>query len=518
MEKARNPWFVAAVLAALVSSTGSALGEETSAGVPGKPEEPAPTAGQVMVLSLQESVLLGLKNNLDIVIEGFNPKIRAADITAAKAVFDPAAFAEVSFTNTRTPGRSALSQRGTNVNQDLDFNVGVRQDLPTGGNYELRANNTRNFNNAVFFTQAGNGTAYTSDLTLTLTQPLLKNFGVDVNRVEIKIAQNEREASLDRFRQTTMDVITQVQNAYWDLVFTLENLKVAERSLRVARELAELNRARVRAGVAAPVEITQAQAEVAAREAGVVVAEKQVRDAEDSLKVVLNIPKEGAWGGAILPTDPASFSPVTPNLSGAVADALRKRPEYRAAKVDIANRELTVRLARNQLLPDISFQGSVGLNGLSAEDPSLGKDLDVLGSGKFLNYSAGFVLTVPLGNRAARAEFIKAKLERDQARVSLRNLALQITAEVREAVRRIEANAKVVDNTRATRVLREEQLRIEQKRLEAGVSTTFEVLRFQRDLAVAQSAEVRALTEYKKSIANLDRAQGVVLEKHRIRM
>ncbi len=202
----------------------------------------------------------------------------------------------------------------------------------------------------------------------------------------------------------------------------------------------------------------------------------------------------------------------------AVAEALRHRPEYEVAKVDLSNRELTLRFARNQLLPDLSFQGSVGLNGLDATDPSYGDNLSELGSGNFFHYSAGLVLTIPLGNRQARAEFRRARLEREQAQVALRNLELEITAEVREAVRRIERDAKLVENTRAARVLAEEQLRIEQKRLEAGVSTTFEVLRLQRDLSVVQSAQVRAVTDYSKAIANLDRARGLVLEKHRIQM
>ncbi|MCZ6480359.1 MAG: TolC family protein, partial [candidate division NC10 bacterium] len=317
---------------------------------------------------------------------------------------------------------------------------------------------------------------------------------------------------------TIMDVVTQIQDVYWDLVFTIEDLKVEQRSLRLAQELAEVNRARVRAGVAAPVEITQAETDIAAREARVTEAEKRMRDAEDRLKVVLNIPKEGEWGGAVHPADPARFSPITPDLPGAVADALRMRPEYEVAKIQVTNRELDLRFTRNQLLPDLSFQGSVGINGLSALDPSYGDALDDLGSGNNFSYSAGLVITIPLGNRAARAEFIKAQLEVQQAQVSLRDLEFEITAQVREAVRRVKADAKLVAEIRAARELAEEQLRIEQIRLEAGVSTTFEVLRFQRDLAVAQSAEVRSLTNYYKSIANLDRVRGVVLEKHRIQM
>jgi outer membrane protein TolC len=346
----------------------------------------------------------------------------------------------------------------------------------------------------------------------------LKNFGVDVNRTQIKIAKNEQEISVDRFRETTMDVITQVQDAYWELVFTLEDLKVAQRSLDLARELANLNRARVRAGVAAPVEVTQAETDIAAREAAVTVAEKSVRDAEDRLKVILNIPKNGEWGGAILPSDPARFSPVALDLPGAVAEALSKRPQYAVAKIDLSNRELNLRLARNQLLPDLSFQGSVGVNGLSALNPAYGNALDKLGTGDYYTYSAGVVFSFPLGNRAARAEFLKAQLGVAQAQTAVQDAELQITAQVREAVRRIEADAKLVDQTKAARVLAAEQLRIETKRLEAGVSTTFEVLRFQRELAATQSAEVRALTNSNKSLANFDRVRGVTLEKNQIQM
>lgn len=517
MRKVGN-WIVLVTLGVLVTSPGAALGQEESAGVSGTAHEVTLAPGQVIVLSLQESILMGLRNNLTIAIDGFTPKIRAADVTAAQAVFDPTAFAELNFASSKTPPRNILAGARDNQNQDFDFNVGLRQDLPTGGSYELRFDNDRNWNNSAFFTSVGTQTAYISDLSLTVVQPLLKNFGVDINRTQIKIAKNDQEASLDRFRQTTMDVVTQIQEAYWELVFTLEDLKVAQRSLDLAKELADLNRARVRAGVAAPVEVTQAETDIAARQAGVTLAQKAVKDAEDRLKVILNIPKAGEWGGAILPADPAQFSPIIADLPGAVADALSKRPDYEAAKIDLNNRELTFRLARNQLLPDLSFQGSVGLNGLSAIDPSYKDDLNRMTSGDFYSYSAGVVLSIPLGNRAARAEFVKAQLGVEQGRVAIRDLELQITAQVREAVRRVDVDAKLVQETNAARMLAAEQLRIEQKRLEAGVSTTFEVLRFQRDLAATQSAEVRALTNYNKSLANFDRVRGVTLEKHHIQM
>ncbi|MFQ5657524.1 MAG: TolC family protein, partial [Candidatus Methylomirabilales bacterium] len=306
--------------AVLICGVAAAQGEEKSTEMTVSPEKITPKPGKAMILSLQESILVGLKNNLAISIEGFNPKIREADVTAAKSVFDPSAFSEIGFDSRMERNRSALAGVLVSENQDLAWNFGLQQELPTGGSYELRFDNNRNFNNAQFFSVMGVDlkTAYKPELNLSVTQPLLKNFGVDIKRVRIKIAQNEQEISVDRFRETVMDVVTQVQEVYWDLVFALEDLKVEKRSLRLARELGELNRARVRAGVAAPVEVTQAETDIAAREALVTAAEKRLRDQEDRLKVVLNIPKQGEWGGAILPADPARFSPITPVLADAV--------------------------------------------------------------------------------------------------------------------------------------------------------------------------------------------------------
>jgi outer membrane protein TolC len=183
--------------------------------------------------------------------------------------------------------------------------------------------------------------------------------------------------------------------------------------------------------------------------------------------------------------------------------------------LDIENRELSARLTRNQLLPDLSLTASLSTNGAGGR---YGGDVSELGSSHFVSYSVGAILTVPLGNRAAESSYVKAKLGVDQARTSVKQLELQIIQQVREGVRRIEADAKRIEANRAARALAEEQLRVEQRRLEAGVTTTFNVLSFQRDLAVAQANEIRAIADYNKSQANLEKVRGTVLERHKIEM
>jgi outer membrane protein TolC len=463
-----------------------------------------------MALSLKDSIALALKGNLDIAIETFNPQLRDQDSTGEKAAFDPSAFMELTRSDNRLPPTMNLLT-GQRVLSDLfDFNTGLRQKVPTGGTYELRFNNEY-----LHVPSAATKKGFISKLALTLTHPLLKNAGFEANETGIRLATNNQAISREQLRLKVSDIATNVQNAYVELVFARENLAVQQRSLRLARDLVTLNKARVRAGVAAPVEVTQAEAQEAARVQDVIVAEKTVRDAEDSLKVIMNLPAAGDWGQEIQPTQSLTFDPKAVNLAESIQRSLENRFEYKSAKLDIENKELSIRLTRNQLLPDLSLSGTVSTNGFGA---SYGDNMGGVGSGEYVSYSVGVILTVPLGNRAAEASYTKARLTAEQARTSLKQLELQIVQQVREAVRRLDADAKRVEANRAARALAEEQLRVEQRRLDAGVTTTFNVLSFQRDLAVAQANEIRAIADHFKSLANLEKVRGTVLEANQIEM
>jgi len=471
---------------------------------------PRAAGGGAMALSIKDSIAIALKNNLDITIEGFNPRLRDQDLTFEKSAYDPSAFLELTRSDNRLPATLSLLT-GQRVLSDLfDFNTGLRQKLPTGGTYELRFNNEY-----LHVPRSSPNSGFISELGLTLTQPLLKNFGFEANETNIRIATNNQSISREQLRLRVSDITTQVYNAYVELVFAIQNLEVQRRSLRLAQDLVTLNKARVRAGVAAPVEVTQAEAQEAARVQDVILGEKAVYDTEDTLKVILNIPAGGSWGQEIQPSDSLSFEPKPINLEETIRQALENRYEYKSAKLDIDSKELNVRLTRNQLLPDLSLAGSVSTNGFGTSN---GQDMSSVGSTDFISYSVGVVLTVPLGNRAAEATHTKARLTVDQAKTSLKQLELQIVQQVREAVRRVEANAKRVDANRAARALAEEQLRVEQRRLEAGVTTTFNVLSFQRDLSAAQANELRAVADYVESLANLERVRGTVLEANQIQM
>ncbi len=475
----------------------------------GPGQAPAVPPSGVLPLSIRDSIALALKNNLDIAIEGYNPPQRAQALINEQAVFDPSAFLELTRSDNRVPFGAQIIQGARTFADFWDYNTGLRQKLPTGGTYELRFNNEYNNASSIGSTQ------FISKFGVTLTQPLLKNFGFEPTETNIRIATNNQSISREQLRLRVSDIVTNVQNDYAELIFAIQNLEVQRKSLQLARDLVTLNSARVRAGVAAPVEVTQAEAQEAAGVQNVILAEKAIQDAADTLKVILNLPVSGGWGQEIQPTDTLSFQPKSFNLDESIQKALENRYEYKSAKLDIQNKELSVRLTRNQLLPDLALTGSVFTNG--AGNP-YGSDISTMGSSHFVSYSVGVILTVPLGNRGPRASYVNAKLVEDQAKTSLKNLELQITQQVREGVRRVEANAKRVDANRAARVLAEEQLRVEQRRLEAGVSTTFNVLQFQRDLTQAEANELRSIADYFEALVNLDHVQGTVLEANRIEM
>jgi outer membrane protein TolC len=472
----------------------------------GPPSGPVP-------LSLADSIAVALKNNLDITIEGYNPRLREQDLIASEAVFDPSAFFELTRTDRRFPASTSFFASGANTTDTWDFNTGVRQTLPTGGTYELRFNN-ETIHPADALT--GSTRAWASRPVLTLTQPLLRNFGFEANETNIRLATNNRSIAQEQLRLRVSNVTIQTYNAYVELIYAYEFLEVQRRSLQLARDLVTLNTARVRAGVAAPVEVTQAEAQQAAQVQNVILAEKAVQDAQDNLKVILNLPTSGgSWVQEIRPTYTLTFQPQTVSLDAAIQAGLENRYEYKSAKLDIQNKELSLRLARNQLLPDLSMTGSVSTSGIGS---SYGSDLQGVRSGDFVSYQVGLILTVPLGNRAANANYNKANLTLEQSKASLKQLELQIVQQVREGVRRVDANAKRVDATRAATVLAAEQLRVEQRRLEAGVSTTFNVLQFQTQLATAQANEIRAVADYYEALANLDSVRGTVLQTYKIEM
>ncbi|MBH0179625.1 MAG: TolC family protein [Nitrospira sp.] len=264
------------------------------------------------------------------------------------------------------------------------------------------------------------------------------------------------------------------------------------------------------------VDVLQAETAVASRVEQVLVAERTIRDQGDQLRRLLNPSEEDLRQDILItPTD----SPVTAlepiSLQETIDVAIDQRPEIIQAKKNVESGELNQQFARNQLLPTLSFQGTVGLAGLGSD---YGDSFNKQFSGDFYNYGAGLVLSYPLGNRAAISTYNKRQLEAQNAEITLIRARQQVIFGVREAVRRVQTDFKRIETTRSARIMAEKQLQAEQERLKVGMSTTRFVLDFQRDLATAKGNELRATVDYNKSLSNLARHKATTLDRYNLQL
>jgi len=473
-------------------------------------------------IALVDAAIRALKSNLDITISRQTKESRLSDIVVEQAKFDPTLSVNGQYLRTVNPlNRPVFGGTQSNLTEITIFDqrnssvtVDAQTNLVTGGNLDLNYSPAyTNVNPAVAQGFLFNP-AWTGGLAMTLTQPLLRNAGLDVNKTFIRIAQNNAAVEEHVFRDRVLTVLATVEQTYWELVFANENLKVAEAALKAAQNLLAENRAKAKAGVMSIVDVLQAEAAVASRVEQILIAEKSIRDQEDQLRRLLN-PGENELREdlRLTPQDPPAVALQPISLQEAIDIAIERRPEIVQAKKNVDSSELNTNFAKNQLLPTLSFQGTLGLAGLGG---NLGSSVNSNFSGDFYNYGAGLVLSYPLGNRSAWSTYNKRQMEGRNAQVSLVSVRQQIIVGVREAVRRVQTDFKRIETTRSARIMAEKQLQAEQERLKVGLSTTRFVLEFQRDLATAQGNELRAIVDYNKSLSNLERHKATTLDRYNL--
>ena len=483
-----------------------------------------PPAERRETLSLADAALRALQHNLDINISRHTKESRLADIVIEQAKFDPTFSINGQYNRVASPlNRPVFGGTGGTLNNITTFDqrtnsvtVDATQSLITGGSVNLNYSPSRtNVNQDVARGFLFNP-SWTGGLGVTLTQPLLRNAGIDVNKTFIKVAQNNADVEQHVFRDRVLTVIASVEQTYWEVVFANENLKVAQAALKAAEELLATNRAKSKAGIMSIVDVLQAEAAMASRVEQVLVAERTIRDQGDQLRRLLNPSEEDLrHDSLIIPTD-APLTVLEPiSLQETIDIAIDQRPEIIQAKKNVDSGELNQQFARNQMLPTLSLQGTMGMAGLGGD---YGESFTRNFSGDFYNYGAGLVLSYPLGNRAAISTYNKRQLEAQNAEVALIRARQQVIVGVREAVRRVQTDFKRIETTRSARIMAEKQLQAEQERLKVGMSTTRFVLDFQRDLATARGNELRATIDYNKSLSNLARHKATTLDRYNFQL
>jgi outer membrane protein TolC len=484
-------------------------------------------------MTLDDCIVGALKNNLGLAVEVFNPQLADISVTQAKEKFVPNLYFGINKQETNQPSFSWI-EAGDQVQQKYrDYYGQLTQELPSGGRFQMTLFSYQTDTTARFQTI---NPRFGSQLRFDITQPLLKDFGLKTSQREIIIAKNNTVISEIQLNQTLLDIIYNVEEAYWNYVGSIEYYKVMERSLELAQDLLEKNTREVEVGMLAPIEVLSARSEVARREADILQAESMIRGSEDRLKTILNLSaKEDIDMTKIVPTDTPTFEERTVNLEEALSMGLQLRPDLQTIRTDLKNKDLDLSFAKNQLLPELNFEASLWSPGLSGtqiifeDDNPLtgniigtvpGKASDALRDAfhfRYKNWNLGFTFSIPITSIITRAQYAQARVSLDQAQVRLQDQEQQAFLEIRDAVRNVQISYKQVQAYKIARELAQEKVDAEQKKLRVGLATNYEVLLHQRDLTDAQSSELRAIIDYNLALAALDRALGTTLEKKNIK-
>ena len=472
---------------------------------------PAPALSSTRTITLDECISMALSHNLDVQIERFSPWLAQYDLSIARGGYDPVLTASAQHDYSETGTRlltGNLSIPGTK-SDDNSFMSSVAGSLPWGMTYSLQANakdtygrsSTNNFENT-------SGTA-----SLSVTQPLLKNFWFNNTRLTILVSKNRIKYSEQALRQQIINTVSAVETAYYELIFARENVKVQERGLQLAEQLLSENKKRVEVGVLAPLDEKQAESQAAARRADLVAAQLAEHTAHNTLKKLVTDDYAASYGVTFQPGEALVAMSQTFNLQESWKLGLRQRPDLLEAKLDVERSGLQLKYYKNQVFPQLDVFGSYGFSGSKREFSGAIEDIR---GGDLPLYTYGVQLSIPLSNVAARNTYKKGKVTVQQGLLTVKKIEQDVMVQIDDAIRTAQSAFERVDATHQARLYAEAALEAEQKKLENGRSTSFNVLSLQSTLTAARSAEIRALADYNEALTALAQNEASTFERRKI--
>jgi HAE1 family hydrophobic/amphiphilic exporter-1 len=530
--------------------------------------------GKIVKWTLRDTVLAALEKNVDIELQRENVRLMQYDLISAYGVYDPVTTSRILYNKSESPNSFRFSGSSANsINSDtLTYNFGATKNIERWGSFL-----TANFNNSRSVTNTNNlTTQYSPSLQFTITQPLFKNFKTDPNRHLIQVTKKRLDLTDAQFRQRVIEIISQVQQAYWDLSLAIRSEEVARDSVKLAETQLNNNKRQVEVGTMAPIEIVSAATQLESRRQQVFQAMNQVSVAENTLKqFVANGPNDDIWTSQIDPVEPFEIQPVSVPVSEALDAALKNRPEIKQQNLQKEINKIDVDFFRNQAKPQIDLIGSYGTNGLGGTplistspncatpiaDPAnpgkfvcagvipqlqgntlvpavattpfnpavvnpapvadqfiggYGTALSNLFKNEFRTWTVGVQFNFPLRNRTAKANLGKALETERQIDLQTRQVLQGIEVEVRNAVQTVELTKMRIEAAKAATEYARQQLVGEEKRFAAGLSTTFFILDRQNQLTQAQLTEVQAKGDYNRAIAQLQRVMSTTLSSNSI--
>ena len=488
-------------------------------------------------MSLSECLSQALENNLDLAIAKKDPEIAGLNVTFQKAAFDPLLGASAGYStvtrnssNTTTvvnpPGAPVTTNQGDKTVAET-LNANVSQTLNFGMEYGVRllGSTSPGISGEVFqpsfplLYSFDNDRPYTWGYGVNFRLPLLRGFGRQVNEASLLVAQHNLNISDDELKRRAELTIQSTENAYWDLLAAREAEKVAKQALELSQELFELNKKKVEVGTLAPIEITQAEANVASNVEGTIRTKQAVQNAEDNLRRLLAIPEnDPLWTKTILPTEKPKSEPTTTDQNEAIQIAYERRPEIVSAKEEIQIAQVNQAAAQNGVKHGLDLQADWArthseASGLytytfPAQPPYTVDSVNRTSP----DWSVALVYSYPFGNRAAKSNLAVAKLNTEKSEIALESAKQDVRVDVRRSARAVESGYERVVASRKNTELQTKKLDAEQKKFDNGMSTSFEVFTFQTDLRNAQLSLIQALLDYNKALTDLERAKGTLLK------
>jgi outer membrane protein TolC len=463
-------------------------------------------------MSLQECIQSALQHNFDVQIERYNPQISLYNLNAAYAGFDPTFNISGQHKYNVQPG-GGFNQFSTNSiparATDADsFNSGIAGTLPEGLQYNFTGN-------IADTTSTANPESTAGSIGVQLTQPLLKDFWIDSTRLNIRVAKNRLKFSEQGLRQQIITSVTAVANAYYELIYAQENLKVQQEALDLSQTQLDQDKQRMQIGTLAQLSVQQDEAQVAQNQANLITAQSTLETDQNTLKNLITDDYVKWHDTDIQPTETLAAPLQLFDLQDSWSKGMTQRPDLLEARLNVEQEGIQLKFYQNQLFPQLDLIGTYGYNGASKEYSGT---IDQWNQGNAPFFSYGAQLSVPLSSVGPRNQYKSSKATLQQVVLQLKQFEQNVMVQIDNAVKQAQSAYQSVDATKQARIYAEDALDAEQKTYAVGKATTFDVLQLQNNLTSARGQEIRSLANYEEALANLDAQEGSTLEKNNINL
>jgi outer membrane protein len=462
-------------------------------------------AGPLRAMSLTDCIQQALAHNLDVQIQRINPQISLYDLDADYGAYDPT----LDISGQHNHDESGVEGMPASTSDGNSFNSSLDGATPWGMTYGLSGNVSKTYNSSqtnMFYSSVGS-------VQLGVTQPLLRNFWIDNNRLTIRVAKNRLKYSEQGLRGQIITSVTAVENAYYELIYAQDNVNVQQEALDLAQTQLDQDKQRVQIGTLAQLSVQSDESQVASSEASLITAQNQLSIDQNALKNLITDAYAEWHGTNIQPTATLEAPLQLFDLQDSWNKGMTERPDLLQARLNLEQQGIQLKFSFNQLFPELDLIGTYGYNGAGQ---SYNATFNQVNSADRPFYTYGAQVSVPLSNTGPRNQYKSAKATLQQVVLQLKQFEQNVMLEIDNAVKQAQSSYESVDATRQARIYAEAALDAEQKTYAVGKATTFEVLQYQSALTTARGQEIRALADYEEALSNLAAQEGSTLERNGI--